>query len=501
MPDLDLLIVNPGGQDRVYQSLGAGLTAVEPPLWARLIAGYVMDRGFSARILDTDAENIGPDAAAQIAVEHSPRLTAVVVYGHQPSASTQQMAAAGAVCRAIKKLDPAKKIIMLGGHVAALPERTLKEEAVDFVCNGEGPATVHGLLQALSRGRDDSLDEIPGLVWTRRGSFQSNPPAPLIQKLDADLHGNVWHLLPMDKYRSHNWQCFGDLGARQPYASIYTSLGCPYQCIFCCINAPFGANRYRMRSPDAVAAEVDLLYRRYGVKTIKIIDEMFVLNDRHVTGICERLAQSPYAGELNIWAYARVDTVKPERLRLLRAAGIRWLALGIESGSAHVRDGAEKSLDEQDIVRIVREIQAADIHVIGNFIFGLPDDDLASMRQTLDLAKELNCEFANFYSAMAYPGSRLYERALEKRWALPAAWTGFSQHSYDCTPLPTEKVSAADVLRFRDEAFHEYFSSPSYLEAVDRKFGAETRRHIESMTQIRLRRKLLETATAAAMET
>jgi radical SAM superfamily enzyme YgiQ (UPF0313 family) len=496
MPGLDLLLVNPGGRERIYQSLGGDLTAIEPPLWARLIAGYVADRRFSVRILDSEAEGLGPDAVARAVDEFSPALVAMVVYGHQPSASTQQMESATETCQAIKRLQPHQQIIILGGHVSALPVRTLEETAADYACNGEGPVTVHQLLTALADGKP--LAEVQGLVWRENGRILINPSAPLIKDLDADLHGNVWELLPMEKYRAHNWQCFGDLGSRQPYASIYTSLGCPFKCSFCCINAPFGANRYRMRGPTAVVEEIDLLYSRYGVKTIKIIDEMFVLNDAHVTAICEGLARKPYAPELNIWAYARVDTVKPERLSLLRSAGIRWLALGIESGSEHVRDGAEKSLDEDDITGIVRAIQDAGIYVIGNFIFGLPDDDLDTMRQTLNLAKTLNCEFANFYSAMAYPGSPLYASAVEHGWTLPAAWSGYSQHSVDCTPLPTGKISAAEVLRFRDNAFHNYFSSESYLQMVDRQFGPETRRHIEEMASIRLRRQLLETTPAMA---
>jgi radical SAM superfamily enzyme YgiQ (UPF0313 family) len=495
MKQLDLLLVNPGGREQIYQSLGGDLTAVEPPLWARLIGGYVRDRSFSIQILDSEAEGMGPDSVARFIEETKPRLVAMVVFGHQPSASTQQMASASETCRAIKRVVPQQEIIILGGHISALPERTLREEAVDFACNGEGPATVHQLLVARSAGKP--LEEVQGLVWWSEGNVRNNPSAPLIKDLDADLHGNVWELLPMEKYRAHNWQCFGDLGTRQPYASIYTSLGCPFRCSFCCINAPFGVNRYRMRSPAAVVAEIDLLYTKYGVKTIKVIDEMFVLNDAHVTGICEALSRKPYAKALNIWAYARVDTVKPERLELLRSAGIRWLALGIESGSEHVRDGAEKSFNEQDIADVVKAIQDADINVIGNFIFGLPDDDLDTMRQTLNLAKTLNCEFANFYSAMAYPGSPLYTSAVEQGWGLPEAWSGFSQHSVDCTPLPTGKVSAAEVLRFRDDAFHEYFSYTPYLEMVDRRFGRETREHIEDMASIRLRRKLLETTAVA----
>jgi len=497
---LDLLLINPGGRELIYQDLGSELSAVEPPLWCRLIAGYIADRGYSVAILDSEAENKGPETVAREVAALRPRLVGMVVFGHQPSASTQQMTGAAPICRAIKQHDPERPIIIVGGHVAALPEQTLREEAVDFACTGEGPVTVHQLLQALATGvgggapAAGDLAKVEGLAWREGAHIRLNPQPALIKDLDADLHGNAWHLLPMARYRAHNWQCFGDLPSRMPYASIYTSLGCPYKCTFCCINAPFGTNRYRMRDPRKVVEEVDRLYRVYGVKTIKIIDEMFVLNDRHVTAICEGLAAQPYAHELNFWAYARVDTVRPERLKLLRSAGIRWLALGIESGSEHVRDGAEKSLDQNDILEIVRAIQQADINVIGNYIFGLPDDDLATMGQTLDLAKTLNCEFANFYSAMAYPGSPLYLMAVQHGWALPERWSGFSQHSYDCTPLPTEKVAAREVLRFRDNAFHDYFANPAYLDLVDRKFGSDTRRHIEEMARTRLRRKLLEEA-------
>lgn len=497
MASLDLLLINPGGRELIYQDLGADLSAIEPPLWCRLIAGYVLDRGRSVEILDSEAENMGPQSVAREVIARKPRLVGMVVFGHQPSASTQQMAGASPILRAIRELDPEQKIIIVGGHVSALPERTLLEEAVDFVCNSEGPVTVNELLQALDAGDSADFSQVQGLVWREDGQVRQNPAPPLIKDLDADLHGNVWNLLPMSTYRAHNWQCFGDLGSRKPYASIYTSLGCPYKCTFCCINAPFGANRYRMRNPEKVVEEVDFLYRTYGVKTFKIIDEMFVLNDRHVSRICEGLAAKPYASELNFWAYARVDTVRPERLALLRSAGIRWLALGIESGSEHVRDGAEKSLDQDDILEIVQSIKNADIQVIGNYIFGLPDDDLETMQQTLDLAKNLNCEFANFYSAMAYPGSPLYTMAVQHGWELPERWSGFSQHSYDCKPLPTEKVSAADVLQFRDNAFHNYFEDPVYLNMVAGKYGQETLHHIREMTRTRLRRQLLENRDAS----
>src|ERR1700693_4010047 len=122
MPSVDLLLINPGGRELIYQDLGAELSAVEPPLWCRLIAGYIQDRGYSVQILDSEAEHKGPGAVAEMVAEIRPRLVGMIVFGHQPSASTQQMAGAGLVCRAIKNLNADQLIIIAGGHVAALPE-------------------------------------------------------------------------------------------------------------------------------------------------------------------------------------------------------------------------------------------------------------------------------------------------------------------------------------------------------------------------------------------
>lgn len=485
----DLVIIHPAATHGIYGALGDRLVAVEPPAWARMIAGYVIDHGFKVQIIDAEAEDLRPIEAAVRASHWNPRIVAIAAFGHQPSASTQQMVGASATAKALRQACPRATTVLLGGHVSALPERTLKEEQVDFAVKGEGPATLVGLLKA---EEGSAFSEIPGLVWRgERGAITVNPSAPLIPI--EELHGDVWDLLPMKRYRAHNWQCFGEsISARQPYASIVTSLGCPYKCSFCCINAPFGVNRYRMRDPAAVVAQIAMLHDRYGVKILKIVDEMFILNEKHYTAIAQGLIDKGLGDKLNIWAYARIDTVKPETLTLLRSAGFRWLALGIESGSKHVRDGAEKALKNDDIVGTVRAIQAAGINVIGNYIFGLPDDDAESLAATLGLSLELRTEFANFYSAMAYPGSHLYTQALESGATLPSSWSGYSQHNADCRPLDTEHVHARDVLKFRDEAFVKYFSVPEYQAMIAAKFGPRTVEHVQDMLKYKLRRKLLE---------
>lgn len=488
---LDLLIINPGAAHGIYGSdLAESLVAVEPPLWCRLIAGYCRGRGHSVQIIDAEAERIGAKEIADRTRELKPKLVCIAAYGHQPSASTQQMVGARAAALAIdQECDEDFKIIMVGGHVSALPEQTLREECIDYVCVGEGPITIEALL------RGDPLEKVPGLVYRPDPyCIRINQRAPLIRDLERDLHGDVWDLLPMQLYRSHNWQAFGDLAKRQPYASIYTTLGCVFMCSFCCINAPFGKPAYRMRSPQAVVAEIINLNRRYGVETFKIIDELFVLNPKHYVPICNGLIDAGLGDRLNIWAYARPDTIEPARLDLMRRAGIRWLALGVESASERIRFEADREMD--GIEDIVRRVQGAGINVIANYIFGLPEDDAATMRETLDLARRLRTEFANFYSAMAYPGSRLYGEALTNGWTLPSSWAGYSQHNEHCRPLDTRHISAAEVLAFRDAAFDEYFSNPDYLRMIEEKFGAATRRHAEGMTRYKLKRRLLEKEAA-----
>ncbi len=487
--EVDVLLVNPGSLRAVYQDLGNEFSAVEMPVLPALFASYLRQRDCSVDIVDVPAFGLSPEQAAELIDEcFSPRLIVVVVYGFQPSASTQNMPAAGATCRALKARNPDLKIMMTGTHPAALPRRTMEEESVDFVCDREGPETIFATVECL-KAESGRWGEIPSLWYRDDGRVVNTAPGPLVADLDAAMPEVAFDLLPMDRYRAHNWHCFEHIHDRQPYASLYTTLGCPYKCSFCCINAPFGKSSYRMWSPEWTIRQIDVLVNEYGVKNIKFVDEMFVLNKSHVMGICDLIIERGY--DLNIWAYARVDTIRDGFLDKLARAGFRWLALGIESGSKHVRDGVEKGrFGATDIIRVVRDIQDAGINVIGNYIFGLPDDTFESMQDTLDLAMEANCEFANFYAAMAYPGSKLYGMAIEHGWELPDSWIGYSQHSYECKPLPTAALSSADVLRFRDEAFVKYFTSRRYLDLVERKFGRDVLAHIERMLEIRLPRKI-----------
>lgn len=487
MKKLDLLLVNPGNRREAYGGLGSMLSGVEPPLWAGLIASYARQNGYSVKIIDADAENWTPEYTAEKIAEYNPILVDIVVLGTNPSASsTPKMTAVSETLNALKIRAPYIKTILGGLHPSALPERTLKEENVDFVCEGEGFYTILELLKVLKSSEKFSDYKINGLWYKKNGKAILNSPARLVKDLD-ELPFVAWDLLPMDKYRAHNWHCFSDLDNRQPYAVIYTSFGCPYRCSYCPIHAFYGGPGIRFRSPERVVEEIGFLVKNYNVKNIKIMDELFILKKDRVERICDLIFQRGY--KLNMWCYTRVDTMNEPILKKMKKAGINWVAYGIESASEIVRRGVSKKINQRNIRRAVEMTKATGINIIGNFIFGLPLDTLSTMQETLDMAKDFNFEYVNFYTAMAYPGSQLYKDALRSGLKLPQKWHGYSQYGEESLPLPTKYLSGQEVLRFRDRVFIEYFSSPRYLEMIRQKFGPRVVEHINEMLEHKVCRK------------
>lgn len=490
MEKLDLLLIKPGDSRRIYGQLSENLSAVEPPLWAALIAAYVREQGYSVKIIDAEAEKLNPEETAEMVVSHEPELVCFVVTGNHLSASTSNMSGARDYHASLKESSPQIKTIFWGLHPSALPERVLREEQPDFVCQGEGFFTIVELLKLLKNEQKVKRYDIHGLWYVEGNEVRSNPRAPLIKNLD-NLPLPAWDLLPMGKYRAHNWHCFEDIENRTPYGIIYTSLGCPFNCYFCALKTLFSdAPGIRYRSPKKVIGDIDVLVKKYNIKNIKVLDECFVLKESHVAEICDLIIERGY--DLNIWAYARVDTVKENLLKKMKQAGFNWLAYGIESGSKNIRTSVSKGRFEKDDIRkAIRMTKEAGINIVGNFMFGLPDDDFETMQETLDLAKELNCEYTNFYVTMAYPGSQLYEDALRKNVKLPETWRGYSQFGEECLPLPTKYLSARDVLSFRDKAFAEFHSMPEYIEMIEQKFGKKTASHIKEMLNHKIKRNLL----------
>ena len=476
---VDLLVIRPGAQKRLYQVLSKSLSGLEPPLWAALISAFIREKGFSVKIVDSEVE---PERVIPTVESENPKLIAIVVSGTNPSASTMNMVGARTILEELKKINNEIPTILVGLHPSTLPERTMKEEPVDMVCQGEGFYTILDLLSGVEK------EKIKGL-WYRKGNqILKNERAELVDPNDLPIP--AWDLLPMKKYRAHNWHCFGKLDDRSPYGVIYTSLGCPFNCTFCCINAIFGVHKIRYRDPKKVIEEIDYLVKNYKIRNFKILDEMFDLNEKHVIELCDLIIERGY--DLNIWAYARVDTINEKKLKKMKQAGINWLGIGFESGSKKIRSKVSKGkFDDDRIQNVVKMMKEIGVNIGANYIFGLPEDDYDTMQETFDLAKEINSEYGNFYVAMAYPGSKLYDEAIANNTPLPDSWLGYSQYGYETLPLPTKYLTPKEILQFRDNAFNEYHKRKEYQDMIREKFGEETLEHINDMLKHRLKRKLL----------
>lgn len=506
---LDVLLIHPDSSAQAYQGLATTYSAIEPPTWALLLAQSCRAKGFGAAIMDCDAEKLSLEAAVQRARDLKPRLVVFVVYGQNPNSGTTSMIGATRLAQAIKQELPELPVGFVGSHTSALPREVLALPYVDLVFLNEGVYALHNLLRGNLKS---DLAKVAGIGFKKRDAagrpvLWLNPPQAVVPQelMDQDLPGYAWDLLPykerpLDLYRAHFWHAGFDHAKRTPFAAIYTSLGCNFGCDFCMINIVnrqdngedvHAAHSRGMRfwSPGFIAAEMEKL-AKLGVQTLRISDEMFFLNRRYYEPLLQDVTQRQLG--LNMWTYSRVDTVRPAALEMFRKAGVNWLALGIEAGSQTVRKEVSKgSFQEVNIREVCKTVRDAGLHVISNYIFGFPDDTLETMQQTLDLALELNTEMANMYPCQALPGSPIYRQAIRNGWKLPESYAGYAFLSYECEPLATKHVSAAEVLRFRDDAFQTYFTNPAYLDLVERTFGAPQRANVEEMTKVRLKRKLL----------
>lgn len=509
---MDILFINPSNSKKVYQGLSSKFSAIEPPTWALLLAQACRAKGLNVGLLDTNALDISDEDVVKTCQEKKPKLICFVVYGQNVNAGTTSMSGAVRLSKFIKKNICETKIVFIGSHIQALPFETLKKEkSIDIGCTNEGVYAIINLGK-LDGYNDANLKTIDGIIFRNsKKEIIINKPERIVpqDKMDEDLPGYAWDLLPykskpFDLYRSPSWHANYDEGKRSPYAALQTSLGCQFGCTFCMINIinrndndeiGVAGNYSKMRywSPDFIIKEFDKLISM-GVKTIRITDEMFLLNPKYYIPLCEKLKIRNKNDDLLLWSYSRVDTIKkPETLKLVREAGIRWLCLGIESGEKKVRLEISKGkFEDLDVKGVIKKVHEADIEVIANYIFGLPGDDMTSMEKTFNLSLELCTSAWNAYAAMALPGSKLYYDAIRNNISLPSSYEGYSFHSYESLPLPTEKLLPEQILKFRDDAFIKYHSDKRFLNRIKEKFGDHALQQIASMLEIKLERKILE---------
>lgn len=507
---MDIVFVNTNSAKEVYQPLANKWSAIEPPTWSLLLAQSCRSKGYEVAILDAIAEGLSHEQTALRVLEMKPRFCCFVTYGQQPNSGTVNMVGVYEVAKLVKENSDIDTI-SIGSHTQALPREVLSAGNgdigyIDYVCINEGVYALHKLLEGVTPTNIPGIGFAP-LHWGPKCINEGPNSLVPQERMDIDLPGYAWDLLPyknkpFDLYRAHLWHAEYQDKYRTPFASLYTSLGCKFKCNFCMINivnrtsagdkvVSSDTNNMRFWSPELILKEFDKLVG-YGISTIRLVDEMFFLNKKYYEPLLVGLKERGYGDFLRMWSYSRVDTVNERFLDTFREGGIKWLALGIETANQEVRREITKGKFENINVRdVVKQISDHGLYTIANYIFGHPTDTIETMQQTLDLALDLNTESANLWTAMALPGSPLYYEAKENGWKLPTDFKEWSFYSYECQPLPTKYLSPEEVLKFRDEAWHKYFSNQKFLDLIQNRFGQDAYNNIVEQSKIKLKRRIL----------
>jgi anaerobic magnesium-protoporphyrin IX monomethyl ester cyclase len=481
---VDVLLVNPPAPDGaiwIRSQHRVGRRSRENMIWpqvslAQLAAMLYPD--YSVDIVDAIAERMGWQAFEALLAEKRPRY-----YVTQVTAPTLTNDMRGTfLARALGAWT-----IAFGTHVTPLPLATMEAfPTLDYVLRGEPELTLRELLDTLEmadvrwaeggRRRDPELwlrleqmftaadpdwqpawqanpalpqAAIKGLVWRDRGGqdgqrrVRVNADRPFIRDLD-NLPLPLHQLLPWDKYRAPN--------IHGPYTFIVPSRGCPAGCTFCIKHVSYQYS-VRVRSPGNVLAELTLLWD-LGLRNVHMYADLFTVSRDQVMGICGGMIREGLA--FNWTCNSRVDYVDPEMLRAMGRAGCWLISWGIESADERIRQRARKGIRDEQIARALHWSREAGIMNWGYFIIGLPGETEETIRQTIDLAKELPLDLALFHIAAPYPGTPLFSEVMEKGWFRPGVtWEQVDMDRstvLDYPGLPAERIEYWARRAFREWA-------------------------------------------------
>jgi radical SAM superfamily enzyme YgiQ (UPF0313 family) len=366
------------------------------------------------------------------------------------TATTPLIKSTWALAKLIKKHSQAK-VVLGGPHASALPEESARLAQIDFVVRNEGEITFTKLAQAILNQKP--TDKILGISFQKGRKVINNPPRPFIKNLDS-LPLPSRHLFPLEKYQPSQPL----LSMRQPCANILTSRGCPFGCNFC-FKGVFGRS-YHTRSVESVLNEWEILVKKHQVAEIEIVDDNFALDVPRAIRICQEIIHRRLVIPWATYSGIRVDHQDSGKLtRLMKKAGCYRIAFGVESGSDQILSKIEKKTNLRQIKKAIKIAQKAGLVTMAACIIGNTGENRQTMKATIDFAKALNTDFAQFTVCTPFPGSRLYEEVLKRGRLLITDWDRFDNMGNQAF-FEMDSVKKTDVEEMRQKAYRQFYLRP-----------------------------------------
>jgi hopanoid biosynthesis associated radical SAM protein HpnJ len=353
------------------------------PVWLAYPAAMIPE----SRLLDAPPHGVSPEETIKIATDYD----FVVLFTSTPGFSSDVRLA-----EVMKAAKPSLKIAFVGPHVTTQPEESLMaSEAIDFVTHKEFDYTVTEFASGMP------LEEIKGVSFRKDGKIVHTEKRLPIENLDA----LPW-VTPIYK-RDMDYTRYNVPFLLHPYISFYTTRGCPAKCTFCLWPQTFDGHMWRQRSVDDVAKEVKHALELFpDVKEIFFDDDTFTIGKERVLALCEKFKPLNFT-----WSCTSRVHVDLETLQAMRAAGCRLFIVGFESGNPQILKNIKKGASVEQAREFMKNCKKAGIVVHGDFIIGLPGETRETIEESLQFAKELDCETIQVSIAHAYPGTEFYDFA------------------------------------------------------------------------------------------
>jgi len=389
-----ILLVHPLG----YQASAAGqdisrLANIMPPLGLASMAAFLDRRGLQAEIVDCYADPVNAD---RLIVE---RLRALRPAFIGFSCTTSSFLDGVRFAELAKAELPGIRSVFGGAHVSALKERVLADyPAVDFVIAGEGEETLAELMEQEGAA-------VPGVVLRTGGEIRFNGyrsqgleldtlPFPAYEKLAGYPHA---YQLPIFNY------------PKAPNSSCISSRGCPYTCTYC--DRSVFRRSFRWNSAGYLYEHLKYLRERFGIRHVNFYDDQFTFQRKRVEEFCRLMIDAPMGMTYN--CAVRAEHIDFELLRLMKTAGCWMVSLGIETGDPELLAKHRQNPDLDMLAEKIRLIKRAGIRTKGLLMMGLPGENEASIRRSMDYVFSLPIDDFNLAKFTPFPGTPIYENVHE----------------------------------------------------------------------------------------
>jgi hopanoid biosynthesis associated radical SAM protein HpnJ len=410
------------------------------PVWLAYPAGMLE----GARLLDAPPHYVSAEETTKIAEDYEFLVLFTSTPGFPGDIRLTQK---------IKDLNPKIKIAFVGPHVSVLPEKSLKDcSVIDFVCRKEFDYSI------VEYAQGKPLEEISGVSYRKNGSVIHNPDRPQIQDLDSLPHvTDVYH-------RDLDVRRYNVPFLLHPFVSLYTTRGCPAQCTFCLWPQTLSGHPWRKRSSDDVAREMSKAKQYWPyVKEFFFDDDTFNIQKARTIDLCSKLKP------LNLtWSCTSRVTTDFETLKAMKEAGCRLLIVGYESGDQQILKNIKKGATIERARQFTKDCHKLGLVIHGDFIMGLPGETRQTIENTIRFAKELDVETIQVSVAHAYPGTELYDYAINHGFMV-ADNKMVDEGGHQLAHIQYPGLPAEEILESVHRFYDEYYFRPKAVFRILRK--------------------------------